>query len=47
MWGTLCRHLGSEWSINEQYQYGWFVPFFSLYLFWVRWQERPAPAPLR
>src|SRR5881296_2519036 len=20
---------------------GWFVPFFALYLFWLRWQDRP------
>lgn len=45
LWGILCRHLSSEWTINEQYAYGWFVPLFSLYLFCVRWQERPAPQP--
>ena len=32
-----------EWLVNEQYNYGWFVPFFALYLFWLRWQDRPAP----
>ena len=39
----LCRQLSGEWSINEQYNYGWFVPFFALYLFWLRWQDRPTP----
>ena len=37
----LCRHLSGEWSINEQYNYGWFVPFFALLLFWLRWEDRP------
>ena len=27
--------------MNEQYNFGWFVPFFALYLFWLRWQDRP------
>jgi exosortase len=44
-WGILCRALSGEWSINEQYSYGWFVPFFALYLFWVRWESRPPPTP--
>src|SRR6267378_7527954 len=41
LWFVLCRALSSEWSINEQYTYGWFVPFFAAYLFWLRWQDRP------
>src|SRR6266567_8650790 len=43
LWFILCRQLAGEWSVNEQYNYGWFVPFFSLYLFWLRWQDRPPP----
>src|SRR2546428_12814182 len=43
LWFVLCKHLSGEWSVNEQYNYGWFVPFFALYLFWLRWQDRPAP----
>jgi exosortase len=43
LWFVLCRQLSSEWSVNEQYNYGWFVPFFALYLFWLRWQDRPPP----
>jgi exosortase len=39
----LCRQLSGEWLVNEQYNYGWFVPFFALYLFWLRWQDRPVP----
>lgn len=42
LWLILCRHLSGEWSSNEQYSYGWFVPFFAAYLFWLRWEDRPA-----
>ena len=45
LWFVLCRHLSNEWAINEQYSYGWFVPFFAAYLFWLRWEGRPAPRP--
>jgi len=41
LWFVLCRHLSSEWSLNEQYSYGWFVPFFGAFLFWLRWEDRP------
>ena len=40
LWFVLCRHLSNEWSVNEQYSYGWFVPFFAAYLFWLRWETR-------
>ena len=40
LWFVLCRHLSGEWAINEQYSYGWFVPFFAAYLFWLRWETR-------
>jgi len=43
LWFELCRHLSGEWSVNEQYNYGWFVPFFTLFLFWLRWENRPEP----
>jgi exosortase len=43
LWFVLCRHLSGEWSVNEQYTFGWFVPFFALYLFWLRWRDRPPP----
>jgi exosortase len=43
LWFILCRQLNGEWSVNGQYNYGWFVPFFALYLFWLRWQDRPEP----
>ena len=41
LWLGLCSELSGEWSINGQYNFGWFVPFFALYLFWLRWQDRP------
>src|SRR5438874_7641466 len=40
LWFVCCRHLSQEWRFNEQYSYGWFVPFFAAYLFWLRWQDR-------
>ena len=43
LWFVLCTQLSGEWFINEQYNFGWFVPFFALYLFWLRWQDRPSP----
>src|SRR5262245_8644583 len=42
LWLGLCRELSGEWAVNEQYSFGWFVPFFALYLFWLRWQDRPG-----
>ena len=41
LWFVLCRQLSGEWSVNEQYSFGWFVPFFALFLFWLRWEGRP------
>src|ERR1700676_4639099 len=46
LWFVLCRHLSGEWSVNEQYNYGWFVPFFALLLFLLRWGERPPCRPI-
>jgi exosortase len=43
LWFVICKHLSAEWSYNEQYNYGWFVPFFGLYLFWLRWEDKPEP----
>ena len=42
LWFVCCRHLSEEWRFNEQYSYGWFVPFFVAYLFWLRWDDRPG-----
>ncbi len=40
LWFILCRDLSLEWSSNQQYSYGWFVPFFAAFLFWLRWESR-------
>ena len=37
----LFHHLHFEWSINEQYNYGWAVPFLTAFLFYLRWPSRP------
>lgn len=41
LWVILCRALSYIWAYNETYSYGWFVPFFTGYIFWLRWQDRP------
>lgn len=47
LWVDLIRLLSFEWESNEQYSYGWFVPFLAAYLFWWRWRTRPAPSGTR
>ncbi len=42
LWLWLAWHLHFEWSLNAQYNYGWAVPFLGLFLFYLRWQQRPA-----
>jgi len=32
-----------EWLLNPQYEYGLFVPVLALYLFYLRYQDRPMP----
>jgi len=41
LWLDLIRQLSYQWSNNEQYAYGWFVPLLALGLFWKRWTSRP------
>lgn len=41
LWLLLCHHLSGEWSVNEQYNYGWFVPFLAVMLLWLRWEDKP------
>src|ERR1039457_5998716 len=33
-WLGLIYYLGAQWSVYEQYTYGWAVPFLCLYLIW-------------
>src|SRR4051794_12616951 len=35
-WLAACVNLRVEWSLNEQYAYGWAVPFLCAFLFWKR-----------
>ena len=41
----LFHHLHFEWSLNEQYNYGWAVPFLAAFVFYLRWPTRPAARP--
>ena len=46
MLGGLIQQQSVEWSVNEQYGYGWAVPLLCGFLFWRRWQSRSmVPAP--
>jgi len=38
-WLVLIYNLGAQWSVYEQYNYGWAVPFLCLYLIWRRKQK--------
>ena len=46
-WCGLFYQLKTEWAANEQYGYGWFVPFLAGGLFWRRWLDRPASSRVR
>ena len=41
------RPLAHFWSGNEEYAYGWGVPFLAAYLFYERWRCRPQPKTSR
>src|SRR5436305_9227764 len=47
LWLGLWWQLSGEWSVNDQYSYGWFVPFFAIVLFWLRWEDRPKTQEVR
>ncbi len=36
-WLRLILHLRVVWTVDEQYAYGWAVPFLCAVLFWRRW----------
>ncbi len=47
-WLVLIYYLGAQWSVYEQYHYGWAVPFLCLYLLWrhaERQRSGNAPPP--
>lgn len=46
-WILAIRHLSSEWTLNEQYHYGWIVPLLALYLVRARFEHAPAAGATR
>lgn len=42
-WGGMIAKLATDWSTNSQYEFGFFVPLFVVYLLGRRWSDRPAP----
>lgn len=44
LWLPVLWPLGGQWSICDQYHYGWAVPFLCAYLFWKRWSSGAIPA---
>ena len=42
LWGDLLGVLSTEWAVNEQYRFGYLVPFVCFYLIFLRWVDRPA-----
>jgi exosortase len=44
-WALLIRHLAPEWTLNEQYHFGWLVPLLTAYLLKVRAERPPLPQP--
>ena len=47
LWGDLIRVLKLEWTIDDQYQFGFLVPFICVYLLYLRWEDRPECDPVR
>src|ERR1022692_2152988 len=43
-WAILIYYLGAQWSVYEQYNYGWAVPFLCLYLLWRRVAQASSPS---
>ena len=50
VWLPIIHLLGAQWSIYDQYRYGWAVPCLCLYLAWQRWKSLgsrgDSPIPL-
>lgn len=43
IWIGLIFKLTTDWSTNPQYEFGYFVPLFIVYLMFRRWEDRPVP----
>ena len=44
-WVVLWDRLRIDWSVNDQYAYGWFMPPLAIALFALRWRDQPPPQP--
>ena len=44
IWAQLVTKLTTDWSANQQYEFGIFIPFFVAVLIARRWSDRPAGA---
>jgi exosortase len=44
-WLPMFAALSVIWTGNEQYSHAWAVPFLSVAMVWLRWQDRPKPLP--
>jgi len=42
-WFLAARHISLEWTLSEQYHFGWIVPLMALYVFWTRFENAPTP----
>lgn len=42
--GLYLAVFSTEWALNDQYGYGYFVPLIAGYLLFLRWQDRPPAA---
>ncbi|MGA7125695.1 MAG: exosortase/archaeosortase family protein [Chthoniobacterales bacterium] len=47
LWYFLLECLGQYWVVQPEYSFGWLVPILCGFLFWLRWQSRPAPGEPR
>jgi exosortase len=45
LWGIAWNEQRIEWSINDQYAYGWLIPVVLILLCAMRWPQRPSPNP--
>ena len=47
LWLRLILNLRIAWTVDEQYAYGWAVPFLCVLLFWRRMKVGPQVSTLR
>lgn len=42
LWLPVFYRLSGIWEYNDQYSHGWFVPLLAGWIFYTRWESRPA-----